>query len=106
MATIPTISAGLTTTGATSSSQSADSSGALGKNAFLKLLVTKLQHQDPTKPMEDGEFLAELAQFSSLETLQEISQSLNDITQLLVEQRYSTTATTGSTTAATSSTTA
>ena len=43
---------------------------ALGKDAFLKLLVTQLQNQSPLQPMADGEFLAQLAQFSSLETLQ------------------------------------
>ncbi|MGE3957511.1 MAG: flagellar hook capping FlgD N-terminal domain-containing protein [Vicinamibacterales bacterium] len=54
---------------------------ALGKDAFLNLLVTQLQHQDPTKPMDDTAFLAQLAQFSSLEQLQQMNQSLTTIAQ-------------------------
>ncbi len=54
---------------------------ALGRDAFLNLLVTQLQHQDPTQPMADGEFLAQLAQFSSLEQLQQMNQSLTQIAQ-------------------------
>ena len=45
----------------------------LGQDAFLRLLLTQLQHQDPTKPMQDTEFIAQLAQFSQLEKLTEIS---------------------------------
>src|SRR6187399_3073771 len=45
----------------------------LGRDAFLSLLVTQLQHQDPLEPQADGEFLAQLAQFSSLEQLTTIS---------------------------------
>ena len=44
----------------------------LGREAFLQLLVTQLQHQNPLEPQADGEFLAQLAQFSSLEQLQGI----------------------------------
>lgn len=49
---------------------------ALGRNAFLQLLVTQLQHQNPLEPQADGEFLAQLAQFSSLESLQDIQQDM------------------------------
>ncbi len=44
----------------------------LGKNTFLTLLVTQLQHQDPLQPQDNSQFLAQLAQFSSLESLQSI----------------------------------
>ncbi len=51
----------------------------LGQDAFLKLLVTQLQHQDPLDPMDDTEFIAQLAQFSSLEKLTEMAASLERI---------------------------
>jgi flagellar basal-body rod modification protein FlgD len=54
----------------------------LGQDAFLKLLVTQLQHQDPTKPMDDTTFIAQLATFSSLEKLTSIDNSLKSLSQL------------------------
>jgi flagellar basal-body rod modification protein FlgD len=48
----------------------------LGKDAFLQLLVTQLQHQDPLDPQDNSEFLAQLAQFSSLESLQQIKEDM------------------------------
>jgi len=42
----------------------------LGQDAFLKLLVTQIQMQDPMEPMSSQEYIAQLAQFSSLEQLQ------------------------------------
>ena len=47
----------------------------LGKDAFLKLLVTQLQHQDPLNPSSDTEFIAQLATFSQLEEMQNLSQN-------------------------------
>ena len=51
----------------------------IGRDAFLKLLVTQLQHQDPTRPQDSDAFLAQLAQFSSLEQLQQMNQTLGTI---------------------------
>ncbi|MEZ5420329.1 MAG: flagellar hook capping FlgD N-terminal domain-containing protein [Vicinamibacterales bacterium] len=55
----------------------------LGRNAFLNLLVTQLQNQDPTQPQADGEFLAQLAQFSQLEQLQLMNQRREALEQIL-----------------------
>ncbi|HHW10187.1 MAG TPA: hypothetical protein GXX29_09460 [Firmicutes bacterium] len=44
----------------------------IGKNDFLTLLITQMQHQDPLSPVKDQEFAAQLAQFSSLEAMQNL----------------------------------
>jgi flagellar basal-body rod modification protein FlgD len=51
----------------------------LGRDAFLQLLVTQLQHQDPTSPQADGEFIAQLAQFSSLEQMTAMREALDSL---------------------------
>src|SRR5262245_66062385 len=55
---------------------------AMGRDAFLKLLVAQLKNQDPLKPQDNSAFVAELAQFSSLEQ----SMGINDRLDLLAAQ--------------------
>ncbi len=50
----------------------------LDKDAFLRLLTTQLANQDPLNPMEDREFIAQLAQFSSLEQMQNLNKAFVD----------------------------
>jgi flagellar basal-body rod modification protein FlgD len=63
--------------------QTTDRTDGLGRDAFLQLLTTQLAHQDPTQPQDDGQFIAQLAQFSSLEQLTNISQTLTGIATAL-----------------------
>ena len=51
----------------------------LGQDAFMKLLTTQLANQDPLKPQDNGEFIAQLAQFSSLEKLTSIEASMKEL---------------------------
>lgn len=58
----------------TSVSPTENKRGILGKDDFLKILITQLQNQDPMQPLQDREFIAQMAQFSSVEQLTNISQ--------------------------------
>jgi flagellar basal-body rod modification protein FlgD len=62
---------------------SKDNSTTLGKDDFLKLLTTQLQQQDPTQPMDNTAFVAQLAQFSSLEQMSNVNDTL---TKMLTAQ--------------------
>lgn len=59
-------------------SSSKSSNSELDKNAFLKLLITQLRYQDPLSPMDDKEFVAQMAQFSTLEQVTNMSKSLEN----------------------------
>jgi flagellar basal-body rod modification protein FlgD len=67
--------------GAGSTASTVDSQ--MGRDVFLRLLTTQLAHQDPMQPQADGEFIAQLAQFSSLEQLTQIQQTLDSIASAL-----------------------
>jgi len=53
----------------------------LGQNEFLKLLVTQMRNQDPMQPVSDTEFIAQMAQFSSLEQTKEMSADIAKLRQ-------------------------
>lgn len=56
-----------------STTQVTNKSSELGKNDFLELLVTQLRYQDPMSPMDDTQFISQMATFSSLEQMQNMN---------------------------------
>jgi flagellar basal-body rod modification protein FlgD len=58
-----------TTSTPTPTQVSRSTGGTLGKDDFLKLFVAQLQHQDPMNPMQDSDFMGQMASFSSLEQI-------------------------------------
>jgi flagellar basal-body rod modification protein FlgD len=63
-------------TNGSSSAPSATPGKSLGKQDFLKLLMAQLQHQDPLKPMDDTQMMAQMAQFSALEATQALNATI------------------------------
>lgn len=59
--------------------QKTESSGELGKDEFLNLLVAQLNNQNPLEPQGNGEFIAQLAQFSQVEGIQQLNASADSL---------------------------
>ncbi len=68
---------GISNAGTTQTTES--SKDKLGQKDFLKLMVAQLKNQDPLKPMENGDFLGQMAQFSSVTGLQDLQASFNQL---------------------------
>lgn len=69
------------TSDSSSSTQSKEAS--LGQADFLRLMTEQLQHQDPLKPMENSEFLGQLAQFSTVQGITDLNTSVNSFSSAL-----------------------
>jgi flagellar basal-body rod modification protein FlgD len=61
----------------------------LGKEDFLKLLMTQLQNQDPMEPMDNGEFMGQMAQFSTVQGVTEMGESIDGLVSIYQGQQMS-----------------
>lgn len=59
-----------------SAATGAAAQASLGKDSFMKLLVNQIKNQDPLSPTDNSQFIAQLAQFSSLEQMQELNSNI------------------------------
>ena len=72
--------------------------GAMGKDEFVKLLVTQMKNQDPMNPLDGKDLAAQLAQFSSVEQLMNINTKLDSLNTLLTPATHTTPGSTFATT--------
>ncbi len=63
----------ITSVGGVSTEAASNAASTLGQEDFLKILTTQLSYQDPLKPLDNQEFIAQLAQFTSLEQTRELN---------------------------------
>ena len=62
----------------------------LGQSDFLKLMTTQLQNQDPFAPMDNGDFIAQMAQFSTVTGIQEVNNSIGQLVEEFDQARIAT----------------
>lgn len=74
---VTNLTSGTTSTASSTSSTSSSDSTTLDKQAFLQLLVAQMKYQDPLEPTSNTEYVSQLAQFSSLEEMQNMSNSVD-----------------------------
>lgn len=60
-----------------------DNKNSLGKDDFLKILITQMKNQDPMQPLQDKDFIAQMAQFTSVEQLTNMSNEMKLLRQSL-----------------------
>ena len=81
---------GIDTSTVSAATNTADSSSnsSLDKDAFLQLLVTQMQYQDPLEPTSNTEYMAQLAQFSTVEELQNVNSTISNSQSLSLTGQY------------------
>ncbi len=81
---------GIDTSVVSTALQSTDSSSnsSLDKDAFLQLLVAQMQYQDPLQPTSNTEYMAQLAQFSTVEELQNVNATITNSQSLSLTGQY------------------
>ena len=77
--TVTNYSNSTSSTSTSTSTSSKKSTGTVSKDMFMKMLIAQLQNQDPLNPMDGTQFAAQLAQFSTLEQLQNLNDTMSSI---------------------------
>ncbi len=78
-AVMPSVSSTTASTaGESPATTGSDERMGIGRDAFMQLLLAQMRYQDPLNPMEDRDFIAQLAQLNTLEQLEQLNESLAD----------------------------